>query len=391
MRRTDLGGLLMRRGGERMSGDGWGRVDRDDLLARVDLEQLLDALSGRGERNRWRCPDRDHPDEHASVTVRVGPGGVPRWRCWSGGHGGTAVDAVVAAHGLDAGRALRWLAERYTNLPVLERPPPAPIAPVGRPAPEVAVYGERAAVLLWTAAGRPQREWLAARGLREPVLRANRVGADPGRRFLPRPRGMPGGWPAVVYPALTPTGAVAYVQARYLEPPAGRSKYDNPAARLAANPRLAWTVPVGAARPGLLMVCEGTADALVAAQAGFRAVGVLGATYAESRVADGIAAARHPAAGLADTRVVVCFDDDPSGHAGSARLSELLAARAVPVSTLTPPDGLDLTGLALVDPAWPTTLPATETLPTATQSPPAPRGGPVFDGPELGLALGEIS
>ena len=35
---------------------------------------------------------------------------------------------------------------------------------------------------LWTKAGEPQREWLASRGLRPEVLRANRVGADPGRR-----------------------------------------------------------------------------------------------------------------------------------------------------------------------------------------------------------------
>ena len=48
------------------------RVDRDELLARVDLRALLDALTGAaGERGRWHCPDRDHPDAHPSVTVGV--------------------------------------------------------------------------------------------------------------------------------------------------------------------------------------------------------------------------------------------------------------------------------------------------------------------------------
>ena len=37
------------------------RIDRDDLLARVDLAQLLDALTtghSRDGRRRWHCPDR---------------------------------------------------------------------------------------------------------------------------------------------------------------------------------------------------------------------------------------------------------------------------------------------------------------------------------------------
>ena len=371
-----------------MTGDRPGRPDRDDVLARVDLDTLLDALCTGGDgHGRWRCPDRDHADEHPSVTTQVARDGVQRWRCWSGGHGGTAIDAVMAAHHVDAGGAIRWLAEHYTNLPIIDRQPPTPPAALGHPDPEIGVYVERAALLLWTAAGRPHRDWLAARGLDEDVLRANRVGADPGRRYLPRPKGLPAGWPAVVYPSLTPSGDVAYLQARYLDPPAHRAKYDNPAARLAANPRLAWAVPVGPARSGVLVVCEGTADALVAAQAGFRAVGVLGAAYPDERVADGIAAAPHPAPGLADTRVVVCFDDDPAGRAGGARLAELLRGREIPAVSVTPPNGLDVTSWATIDPAWYVVLtpPATRSA-AATTTPP----GQMVAGRELGLALGGI-
>jgi hypothetical protein len=141
-----------------MSGEG-GRIDRDELLARIDLEALLDSLVGPADRShRWHCPDRTHPDLHPSVTVRIGGDGVQRWRCWSGGHGGTAIDAVTAAHAMTTGNAIRWLADHHANLPVLLRPAPPPLPPVGRPSPEVAADVERAATLLWTPAGRPQRE-----------------------------------------------------------------------------------------------------------------------------------------------------------------------------------------------------------------------------------------
>ena len=96
--------------------------------------------------------------------------------------------------------------------------------------PAVADYVQRAERLLWTAGrhGAARRGWPRV-VWDEEVLRRNRVGADPGRRFLPRPKGLPGGWPAVVYPSLSPGGSVTYLQARYLDPPAGRYKYDNPA------------------------------------------------------------------------------------------------------------------------------------------------------------------
>ena len=128
------------------------------------------------------------------------------------------------------------------------------------------------------------------RGLAEDVLRRNRVGADPGRRFLPRPKGMPGGWPAVVFPALSPGGTITYVQARYLDPPAGRDKYDNPARSHATNPRVAWLHAVDPAHRGVLVVTEGVADGLGSAQAGFPTVGVLGSQYPDRRVVDAITA-----------------------------------------------------------------------------------------------------
>ncbi len=186
------------------------------------------------------------------------------------------------------------------------------------------------------------------RGLADDVLKANVVGADPGRRYLPRPKGFPGGSPAAVYPALDTNGDPVYFQARFLDPPDGRPKYDNPARRWAANPRVAWmTPPDGATERRPLVVTEGIADGLIAAQAGFAAVGVLGSQYPDARVAHAIAEHAH------DRSIVICFDADNAGRRGAERLAEILDERGVANPTvIEPPPEQDLTDWARHDPNW---------------------------------------
>ena len=133
--------------------------------------------------------------------------------------------------------------------------------------------------LLWTKAGEPQREWLASRGLRPEVLRANRVGADPGRRYLPRPKGLPGGWPAVVYPcAVTDRRASPTCRpATWSRRPTGPSTTTRPPAW---PPTRGWRGPTRRAHhDGGSSCAKAPPTRLIAAQAGFAAVGVLGATY----------------------------------------------------------------------------------------------------------------
>jgi len=322
------------------------RIDRDDLLARVDLPHLLDALTtghGHGRHRTWNCPDPEHPDVHPSVTVHTAARGVERWKCWSGDHGGTAIDAVVAARRLPVGDAIRWLNDNYAQLEPVDRKPPAPGRPIGEPAPEVIEYVERCAKLLWTGSGRQVREWLNARGYSDEILALNKVGADPGRRYLPRPKGFPGGWPAAVYPALDRHGSITYFQARYLDPPDGRGKYDNPSRRWAANPHLGWVRPIGGGIGGPLVVCEGIADALAVAERGSTSVGVLGTELVHRRVAAELAED-------ADDGVVVCFDADGAGQRGAHRLLEELCDSGVRrARNLVPPDGLDATSWLLND------------------------------------------
>lgn len=332
------------------------RIERDELLARVDLSAVLDALApggGSSGRRVWRCPAPAHDDNNPSVKISTDSSGTQRWRCWSGGEGGTAIDAVMEAKSMSVGDAIRWLNDNYAHLEVLPRRPAPEPRPIGRPSAEAVLYAQRCEKLLWTGSGREVRSWLNGRGLDDEVLRANRVGADPGRRFLPREKGLPGGWPAAVFPALDRDGQIAYFQARFLKPPENRDKYDNPARKWATNPRVAWTQRPETApeRRGPLVVAEGTPDALIAAQAGFASVAVLGSMYPDGRVADAIAAYSR------DTRasVAVCFDCDPSesGAKGAAKLIELLKERKVgTVVNVTPPDGVDLSDWASRSDDW---------------------------------------
>jgi DNA primase len=331
-------------------------VDRDELLRRTDLAALLDELSPQpavrlGPSVRWRCIDPDHDDLHPSITMFTDHRGVARWRCWSGGHGGTAIDALVVARGLRVGEAIDELARRARldlHTAELTRRP----SPVNRPAmvpldPCVTDYVRSCEQILWARPGQPVVEWLVdERRLDPDVLRVNHVGADPGPALLARAAGLPRGGVAAVLPALTVDGTVAYVQARYLQPPEGRAKYDNPAGRLATNPRLAWSHAPRPIRPDLLVVCEGLPDALTAATAGVASVAILGASYPDAHVVRQIVDRSN------GRRMMLAFDNDRAGVAAAERVHDLLARHEVTVDRLDLPDGTDLNDLARRDPAW---------------------------------------
>jgi hypothetical protein len=310
--------------------------DRNEVLGRTDLGELADQLvgphKGRGSGATWPCPDPGHGNQTGKtppVSIFRTGYGDERWRCHSCGAGGTAIDLVMTTQGVRFPEAIELLARR-AGVAAVDRPMaalrtariqrPEPAAPA-RPSPEVERFVAAAEGYLWSEKGRPMQRWLAERGLGEEVLRANRVGADPGPTGLDRARGLPRGGPAVVLPVLGPDGQAAYLQSRYLSP--RRHKYDNPSAALAgALPRVAEVrLPRPADDPGLVVVSEGIPDALVAAQAGYRAVAVLGAGVPDERAAAALVG-RFPT-----ERLVVAFDADAAGQAGAERLAELLSER----------------------------------------------------------------
>jgi DNA primase len=321
-----------------------GRYDREELLGRIDLRALLDELSGpavaQGRTARWRCPAADHDDVHPSVTVTTDRRGVERWRCWSGGHAGTAIDAIQVACRVGQREAIDELARRGGMNSAQPRPrriaralPPLEPVPLH---PSVVRYVEACEQLLWKPVGRQVLDYLTnERGLDIDVLQANRVGADPGSSKLRRGGGLPKGGVAAVFPALAQDGDIVYVQSRYLHPGPDRSKYGNPAARLGDNPRHGWTQPTGPARAPVI-VCEGFPDAYTANSAGYDAVAVLGAMNATPALAELLVP------NLADRPVIVAFDGDASGRTASSALTKALAGRGIMVVDLPLPSGADL-------------------------------------------------
>lgn len=348
-------------------GDSRPRWRIEDVLARTDLGHLLDELavpaSHQVRGRRWHCPLPDHDDQHPSVTMHTDHRGHERWRCWSGdgSHRGDAIDLVALTQRVPRGDAVDWLARRAGMVPDQPLPPIRRKAQPSRPGivplnPVVVEYVTACERILWTAGGRQVRDWLHRRGFDDDLLRANHIGADPGRALLHRRRGLPyGASIGAVFPALDPAGRVRYLQTRYLEPGDG-PKYDNPAARLGSNPRVAWTRTTCAPDADMLVVCEGIPDALTAAAVGLRSVAVLGSQAPDCSVSTRIA---HHAdeCGLA---VVAVIDNDDAGRAWGARLSSLLAEQGFDISLVEPPMQLkDLNTWASRDPQWPTRLPST--------------------------------
>jgi DNA primase len=352
-----------------------GRYDRDELLARTDLRALLDELSGPatgpGRTAKWRCPSIDHDDVHPSVTVRVDRRGIERWKCWSGGHGGTAIDAIHAAFRIEYRESFEELARRAGLRPDepgvrrVPRPAPPPRQPVPLH-PNVVRYVESCERLLWEPVGRPVLEYLTGeRGLGPEVLRANRVGADPGSRKLRRASGLPKNGPAAVFPACTVDGRLVYLQARYLEHDEHGSKYGNPASRLGDNPRHGWTQPAGTPKDPVV-ICEGFPDAYTANSAGYTAVAVLGATNANRGLAERIAK------GIGKRPAVLAFDGDDAGRSAAKQLSTSLEQRGIMVIELPLPSGADLNSWVHTARQIPDVGPTTRPTPNPGIAAPAP-------------------
>ena len=320
--------------------------DRDEMISRVQLDELCDELlglrKGRGRWASWSCPSAGHGPQTGKtppLSIFVSRAGEQRWRCHACGAGGTALDLVMVAEGLDFKEAIERLAARAglapgrAPLPRASRPErsPAPL-PTPTPNPTIENYVTRCESTLASPDGAEARRWLVRRGFSLPVLAANRVGADPGPHLMRRAKGLPRGGPGAVFPVLHDRQAV-YVQLRYLRP--GPCRYANPSAELAPLPRIATVRLADVVRhPDLVVVTEGLPDALTAADAGCRAVALLGSGLVDKAVAEALVA-RWP-----DKRLVVAFDADAPGTRSSMQLTALLAAAGVhATSTLRLPAG----------------------------------------------------
>jgi DNA primase len=329
-------------------------IDRDDLLRRTDLAALLDDLSPGpptrlGKTARWRCIDPGHQDNNPSVTMFTDHRGIQRWKCWSGGHNGTAIDAILTAKGGTIAQALADLEERTgsdLDRTALARIAPVPSGPVELD-PVVLEYVEACQRILWKPAGRPVLDYLVTeRGLDPNVIEANHLGADLGPAVMSRRKGLPRGGVAAVLPTLAIDGRIIYAQARYILPRSGQPKYDNPAGRLGTNPRIGWIVSPTKRSTSVLVVCEGLIDALTTTGAGFASVALLSATYAHQEVARSIS----DEAG--DRKVLLGLDNDVAGRTASQLLADTFEALNCRHGTVQIPTGHDLNTQLRESPAF---------------------------------------
>lgn len=318
--------------------------DRDALIAATDLPALADELLG-GHRgtNRspmWPCPNPNHTQTGKTppVSIFTSHRGEQRWRCHGCGAGGTAIDLVMACHNTTLREAMDHLARRagQPEQPMSWTPAPRPRSrPMTLPAPGCSDqpglnrYVHECAGALLRPAGAHVHRWLTeARGIPEPVLQANSIGADLGPRRQSRPDGMPKAAGAVL-PVLV-DGHAVYAQVRVLNPRGDGPRYLNPTSTLASNPRIAHIHPADPQRDEII-VTEGIIDALSAATAGFRSAAILSAAYPDQAVAHELSRLPQP--------LVIAFDQDDAGRAAADRLTALLDAQHRPPVNLSFPHG----------------------------------------------------
>lgn len=333
--------------------------DRDAVLAAVDLRDLADDLLGpagtNGRARRWRCPNPNHAQTGRTPPVSIfnGRRGEQRWRCHGCGDGGTAIDLILTCRGGTLRDAIGFLAERagQREQPEIWRPSGPRASDRTFPAagctdPDgLDRYVRQCAERLWAPEGRHTLRWLThERCLPADVLARNRVGADPGVAAQTRPDGMPRA-AGVVLPVVVEDRAV-YAQVRVPHPTGGQPRYLNPTSALALNPRLSRIRPVEVRHPEVI-VTEGAIDALSAAAAGYRAVGVLSAAYGDESVAVALSKLPHP--------LVLAFDADDAGRAAAGRLAAILEARLRPPAVLDLGRG-DLNSAMVRSADWPTEL-----------------------------------
>lgn len=314
--------------------------DRDRILEATDLYALADELLGAhtGARSpSWSCPEPTHRQTGRTppVSVFVARSGEQRWTCHGCGAAGTAIDLVMRTKGTDFKETLAWLGARAATPTVIDTAPPARRArrlntsSPGPPNPLLDMYVSACEAQLWAAQGRHARQWLTAtRRIPEDILRAHRVGFDPGSHHLDRPDGVPktGG---VVLAILDADRRAIFTQARTLHAQPELSRYLNCAARLAPNPRLGIYQPAHALSENVI-VCEGVLDALCAVSAGHRAAAVLGAALPDEKIARRLCALGRP--------LLIAFDADDAGDRGAERLARHLAALGShPARRLRPP------------------------------------------------------
>jgi DNA primase len=338
------------------------RIKDSSVRDVVGAADMVEVVSGRtqlrrasGSRYTGRCPFH----EERTPSFSVNP--VEKlYYCFGCGKGGDVISFVRETENLDFVAAVEWLAERF-RVP-LEYEETSPRVEAERKHRErlltlldqTATYFER---LLWDGdTGKPVRDYLASRGLREDVSHEFRLGLAPGhglvakakeRGFTPdelRAAGLAtvrGGdyFPhRLMFPLCDARGRVLGFQARKLrEDDPLRGKYVNsPEGDLFHKGSILYGLHLARtaiAKQDRAAVVEGNTDVIALRQSGYEpVVASMGTALTERQLRE---------LGRLTSKVYLCFDADVAGQEATLRGMELAAGQGFDVRVVTLPPGQD--------------------------------------------------
>jgi DNA primase len=331
----------------------------DEVKAAADMVAVVQArtqLRRAGSRWTGRCPFHEERTPSFSVNAED-----KLFFCFGCGKGGDLVSFVRETENLDFAGAIEFLAERFGVTLEYEESSPQAEAQRERRRRLLDLLDAGASFyerFLWEsqAAGHA-RDYLAGRGLEEPVCREFRLGFAPGGAMLARKaveRGFTGEELAaaglvrrggsdyfaqrLLFPLTDARGRVLGFQARKLrEDDPLRAKYVNsPEGELFRKGDLLYGLHQarGAiAKGGRGVVVEGNTDVLALRQTGFDpVVASMGTALTERQLRE---------LGRLARRLVLCFDGDAAGEAATLRGMELATVQGFELRVVTLPPGLD--------------------------------------------------
>ncbi len=337
------------------------RIKETSVREVVAAADMVEVVSGRtslrkaGARYSGRCPF--HEERTPSFSVNPAD---KLYHCFGCGKGGDVITFVRETENLDFAEAVEWLAERFRVTIEYEETSPQLEESRKRRDRLHAVLDQAASFYerhLWeTAAGAPVREYLASRGLGEPVCREFRLGLSPGNGLaqkaqqkgftsdelrgagLTNARGSDYFPPRLMFPLADARGRIVGFQARKLhENDPLKGKYVNsPEGELFHKSAILYGLNLARtaiAKQERAVVVEGNTDVIALRQAGFEPViASMGTALTERQLKELQRLSR---------RIYLCFDSDAAGEDATLRGMELASALGFDVRVVTLPKGQD--------------------------------------------------
>ena len=337
------------------------RIKETSVREVVAAADMVEVVSGRtslrkaGARYSGRCPF--HEERTPSFSVNPAD---KLYHCFGCGKGGDVITFVRETENLDFAEAVEWLAERFRVTIEYEETSPQLEESRKRRDRLHAVLDQAASFYerhLWeTATGAPVREYLASRGLGEPVCREFRLGLSPGNGLaqkaqqkgftsdelrgagLTNARGSDYFPPRLMFPLADARGRIVGFQARKLhENDPLKGKYVNsPEGELFHKSAILYGLNLARtaiAKQERAVVVEGNTDVIALRQAGFEpVVASMGTALTERQLKELQRLSR---------RIYLCFDSDAAGEDATLRGMELASALGFDVRVVTLPKGQD--------------------------------------------------